>query len=70
MRFCYSTFSSAGSRRTKDVRFTGTIHDLTVDVSSDLIETTRPTYTRLWHDSRVSRSRRRMRVTSGSVSVQ
>ncbi len=37
MRFCYSTFSSAGSGRIMNVGHR-TIHNITVDVPGDLIE--------------------------------
>ena len=37
MRFCYGIFSNAGGRQTR-MSFTGTIHNLIVDVSGDLID--------------------------------
>ncbi len=46
MRFCYSTFSSAGSGRTMNVGHR-TIHNLTVDVPGDLIEDDEATLRRM-----------------------
>ncbi len=46
MRFCYSTFSSAGSGRTSNVCHR-TIHNHTFDVSRDLIEDDEATLRRM-----------------------
>ncbi len=47
MHFCYSTFNSAGSRRTHNLGFTGTMHSVTVDVSGERIEDEEATLRRM-----------------------
>ncbi len=47
MRFCYSTFNSAGSKADANIAFSGMLHSVTVDVSGDLIEDDEATLRRM-----------------------